>query len=982
MSVSSVTGSPGPVSTILEADVREWLSKHSLVIWLDADNLYSDFVEQLIELRKTEQIKYDVYTFRGSHLELMLELENVTGGIDTTRAVIHLPGFNEETVKSTPLFELYRAGKRYRKALDTLVRDAAGGKVRPDQIEEFLKRGNLTLPSADLWLGDLLATGSEGLASQLRHVSLNELVDDLLLNRSLARRISAVDFQVGSDGSEPAMDAGDQVAIRDRIVSLTGMPESWFNESLRSSFSSGHEQTSVEAVAYAICSWAACVSYVHDLLVPPKSPFLLPVRKLPDQVKNACHDLVLHLQNGNDRQRSFYRQTAQETESRLTDDVGKIAAEDLGRFDTFQFEEETILKASLQALQEGRWKAAQDWAVRRSDPNSFWLRDDALRRNVWQLVTDAARLGMAIIAAGPALKSTASLHAAVEEYTGVGAEVDQAHRHLEQDRQKLLRSQMPDFESLRSCLDRMQTVWRDWANKWARGFNAVCVAHGFLPDTSSQQRTLFEEEVKPLTSEQGTTAYFVVDALRYEMGCELLDAVKDAVQTNVKLAWRLSELPSVTEVGMNVLAPVAKGARLQPELSNGKILGFSTGEFRVSDPKSRQRAMHDRIGGDTCPWLDLSEVLRRDTKSLTRTIARSKLVVVHSREIDNAGEEGFGPAVFEGVMKDLRSAWHLLREAGVRNFVFTADHGFLLVDEDSHTAQTHGRKVDPKRRYVISDHAANHSGEVRVAMRDLGYDCEDAQLMFPDSVAVFDTGKKRKGFAHGGNSFQERVIPVLTVSHRVQAGGSATAYDVSAARKDAVAGMQCIAAKVSFTQRSLDFGSSFEIDLALRVPDVAGVLAELCEIRGGARLSSGTVIATVGEEFELFFRLSGNTGSRVQVELYHPSKEANVESCILKERFDVSWSTNTPVISSNSSTVAITATWLNDLPEGPVRRVFQHLSQHGAITETEVTNMLGGAREQRKFARSFEKYAASVPFIVRIDVGAGEKRYVREGKIS
>lgn len=109
-------------------------------------------MEQLIELRKTEQLKYDVYTFRGSHLELMLELENVTGGIDTTRAVIHLPGFNEETVKSTPLFELYRAGKRYRKALDTLVREAAGGKVRPDQIEEFLQRGNLNLSAADLWL--------------------------------------------------------------------------------------------------------------------------------------------------------------------------------------------------------------------------------------------------------------------------------------------------------------------------------------------------------------------------------------------------------------------------------------------------------------------------------------------------------------------------------------------------------------------------------------------------------------------------------------------------------------------------------------------------------------------------------------------------------------------------------------------------------------------------------------------------------------
>ncbi|MFO1003752.1 MAG: hypothetical protein U0936_25760 [Planctomycetaceae bacterium] len=91
MSLSTVTASLGPVSKVLEADLRDWVAKHSLVIWLDADELYGSFVETLIELRHAEQLKYDVFAFRGSHLELMA-LENVTAGFDTTRAVIHLPG--------------------------------------------------------------------------------------------------------------------------------------------------------------------------------------------------------------------------------------------------------------------------------------------------------------------------------------------------------------------------------------------------------------------------------------------------------------------------------------------------------------------------------------------------------------------------------------------------------------------------------------------------------------------------------------------------------------------------------------------------------------------------------------------------------------------------------------------------------------------------------------------------------------------------
>jgi hypothetical protein len=52
------------------------------------------------------------------------------------------------------------------------------------------------------------------------------------------------------------------------------------------------------------------------------------------------------------------------------------------------------------------------------------------------------------------------------------------------------------------------------------------------------------------------------------------------------------------------------------------------------------------------------------------------------------------------------------------------------------------------------------------------------------------------------------------------------------------------------------------------------------------------------------------------------------------------------------------------------------------VTETELAEMLGSAREQRKFARNFEMYAASAPFTARIDVVSGVKRYVREGATS
>jgi hypothetical protein len=185
----------------------------------------------------------------------------------------------------------------------------------------------------------------------------------------------------------------------------------------------------------------------------------------------------------------------------------------------------------------------------------------------------------------------------------------------------------------------------------------------------------------------------------------------------------------------------------------------------------------------------------REATSLKQSIARARLVVVHSNEIDRAGEQGVGPAVFDLVMNKLRAAWKLLRDAGVRRFVFTVDHGFLLVDESARTAQPHGRKVDPKRRHVFSELAADHPSEVRVPLSELGYDSAE-QLMFPESTAVFDTGRKPMGFVHGGNSLQERVIPVPTLVHRTAVGGSNTHYVIRAAARQGVAGMHCVEARV------------------------------------------------------------------------------------------------------------------------------------------------------------------------------------------
>lgn len=956
---------PTPVSAHLEFDLRTVVRRHGVVAWLDNDGHYTGFVDRLAAARATtpEQVPFAMLAYRGSHLAMMLQAQGLATGADRTPLLVHLPRFTEESVKDSPALELYSAGVRYRKALDTLVTEAAAGRVRPELIQAFLAEPGLTLDRADAWLAALLDDRGGGLAAVLQAMSLPALVDDLLSRGNVANSL---------------LSPTETAIVWDHLGARTGLPLAWREHAL------SDRKVGAEDVAFAIGSWALAVEYVFDLGRAPVGARLQAAVGLPSAVVTACNGLAAHLRERHPR---VYARWADETEMWLADEVEVAKPLDLGRIDTLRFEEDVVLRGALHAMETEpeSWKQVLEWAERRVAGGSFWVRHDEGRLGAWQLIAAAARLGRAIEAAGPRLNAKGGLVGALDRYLAHGAAVDQAHRHLEQVREARSHTALPERDAVRARINEVRTAWRLWADVWAGEFNALCRSEGFLPSAGLQQRFLFDEVVRPFTAEPGATAYFMVDALRYEMAEELFRSLKDTPASTVQLKARFAELPSVTEVGMNVLAPVASGGKLRPALKDEKVLGFSTGEFRVQDPETRRRAMADRVGGATCPLLSLDDVLSRDSASLKLAIARANLVVVHSQEIDTAGENGVGPNVFESVLQKLRAAWQLLREAGVRRFVITADHGYLLLDETAvETAQAHGRKVDPKRRHAFSNVPADHDGEVRVSLADLGYEGAAGHVMFPLTTAVFATGKRSMSFVHGGNSLQERVIPVLTLVHRTAAGALEQRYQLSVELQEGVAGMHCIKSRMAMlAQGTLAFSGPPEVDIALRAVDAPDVRVEVCDVRGAARRVAGAIRAKVGDSFEVFFRLTGPNESRVRVEVHHPGAEADVVGCTLDTRFLVApalgWALPTPATSPAVEPVRESVDWLLALPEGSIRQVFSHLAAHGQVTEAEAHGMFSSPRALRAFAIGFEGYAAKAPFGVRIETVSGVKRYVREG---
>jgi hypothetical protein len=972
----------GPVSAALAADLQELARQHGFVLWPDRPGAFTDLVDRLVRRREAGELPFDVVGYRGSFLDLMFELEPRVGGLVKQPLVIHLPGFDEAAARDTPLLELMCVGHCLRKTLRDAVSAAAASRVPPDQLAELIDSDDLTLHEADAWLELRLAGQQAGDLGRLHALRLPDVIDDLLRPRGVFTGLAGE--RDGPLWSYLSARCGVTTAWRDACVPA--------------------EPVRAEDLAFAVASWALCVEYVHDLKRrEPADERLRAMDALPRTVVEACRELAAHLR---DRPDDFYRRTADETERRFEAEVREANAEDLGDIDTFRFEEDKVLLAALDALAADAWDAAARWAELRLRGPSFWLRIDPPRQLAWELVRDVADLGRAIAAAGPGL-AAASLDDAVTRYTAHGAAVDRAHRNLER-RRGTIATTTPYFERLRGCLDAARDHWRDWADAWARDFNALCRTHGFLPAPALQQRTLFDDVVLRMSREQGTTAMFVVDALRYEMAEELFATFEAGAATTAHLRARLAELPTVTEVGMNVLAPVAApGGRLRPSVDGRKIKGFRTGEYTVHDPETRQRAMRDRADGTRCPWLTLDEIVARTPESLRQAIRGANLVVVHSREIDDLGEADtafVSLASFDVVIHRLRAAWALLREAGVRRFVITADHGFLLLSDPTRTP--HGRKIDPRQRCAIDTVAHDRPDAVRVALADLKYDDTTHHLHMPTTTAVFDTAQ-RPSFVHGGNSLQERVIPVITLEYRAGAGGSQVRYRVTVEPREGVTDMHCLKIRLepNDEQSTLGYAGPGELELAVRVPEAPEVAADLRSVRGGARLAHGAIVATVGRDFELFFHLRGPTDARVLIEVYHPTAVAEVLPCVAPDRYAVDASRPTaPPPAPEPAAPAATPTaaprpsasppvhepaapppatppvpsWLDALPAGGIRRVFAHLADHGKISEVDARAILG-KHGYGQFTLKYKEYAAKAPFAVRIDTSDNVKTYLREG---
>jgi hypothetical protein len=467
-----------------------------------------------------------------------------------------------------------------------------------------------------------------------------------------------------------------------------------------------------------------------------------------------------------------YAGLADRVEEELGLRSARLSASNLGAIDTFRFEERALLTHCGELIANKRFDDALTLVGEHE--HSFWLDREVGRKAQWEACRRMAELGSVSMSVRTAVgRAGGDANAWIDAYTTKDGWylLDQAQRRLETWVANL------DEEPDERPLGVVRRAYEDACHAMADGFTKALVLAGWTTSSSLHQTRVFNEVV---AARPKPVAYFLVDAMRFEMGVELSERIPKIVEVSVRHA--VGALPSITPIGMAALQAGASGSFSVVE--QGGKLGARIEDAFLPDLASRKKLAAARV--PKLVDIALDELLSLQPSKLSKKFSGAQVVIVRSQEIDHAGETGFtfqARQVMDTVIDNIARAIRKLAAAGIEQAVVSADHGHLFFasdrDESMRTDPPGGDTVELHRRCWIGRGGTTPSGCVRVAGVALGYE-SNLEFVFPSGSGVFRAGGDL-AFHHGGLSLQELIIPVITVRTKVRESARSSDFPIIAA---------------------------------------------------------------------------------------------------------------------------------------------------------------------------------------------------------
>jgi PglZ domain len=816
----------------ITAQLVERVTKYGVVVWYDPRSEFRTFVAELSGLSTSDSpTEIDVAgsavrlaTYDGSFYALRCGVESLVAADDPQPIVLYMPGLTAD-VRGSVLMELELAGCRWEPKLRQLARNAMRQRFTDGAMDDLLGRAKVTYED----LVAAVAAGGEGGPPSLLKPLLSGASGEAQLATWLAN--AGLDQRIVE--KEATTELGRLIAVR----------------------------LGIDLGGDNLAKWRA-ITVRHALAVEFRSDLAgdLPnhLQHLPAAAGDAERNARALARILRDDHAASYPDLADRAAKELKLDSGSVDAFRLGSIDTFRFEERSLLDRCAALITDGDYSHVIEIAAARQ--GSFWLQEAIDRQAQWEAIRLAADLGAAAEAVIKDLaRPPAGAAAWVTSYADRWHTVDRVQRQLEAWLPKL--DEDADERAIAAVRQRYDVA----INKLAEGFVAALQADQWAIDGHLQQTSIYDDLVRP---QPGRVAYFLVDAMRYEMGAELAQRLDGQGEVSIRPA--VGVLPSITPTGMAALMPGA-AASYDVVDRDGRLMAKIGGDG-LADLRARKKHLAARVASSVD--LELGEVLALSRTRLARKLGSSELVVVRSQEIDFFGEGGFqARSIMDTVIDNLARAVRRLAGVGVDRVVITADHGHLYSAEDRDESMRidapGGATVDLHRRCWIGRGGATPASCVRVAASSLGND-SDLDFVFPVGIGVFRAGGDL-AFHHGGPSLQEMIVPVITVRSigAVPASGGAT---VSVTDVPPAVTNRIFSVKVSLATLA---GDRVPVRPVLMSGD--GQVGEAGMVLGADHdRSSGTVMLVPGAEVTIGFVLDDDSSDAVRIVVLDPATDAEL----------------------------------------------------------------------------------------------------------
>lgn len=424
---------------------------------------------------------------------------------------------------------------------------------------------------------------------------------------------------------------------------------------------------------------------------------------------------------------------------------------ELGERDTFAFEERVYLQVFADAIRMGEFDEAARLAHQRR--KSIWIKQRGERDQLWTVAERARELLMCVRdlqgEMGGVGRTAGDLFAFYRDRFRLA---DRRHRDFEQ----AVADTYGEHDVLDGLIEQARRGYFRAAESLQARFLEAVAEEGWPVSGQIRHGEVFDRFVSPWLKERKKVAFFMVDALRYELAAALDAELSE--RWNTELAAVCAQLPTVTAVGMAALMPGADG-KLRLVKEKDELVPHVQGE-RVLLPKDRLRFIQ-RMYGDRCAARNLDELVTKKRIVLADT---TQLLLVKTTDIDQFGEINPLEArrLIPRLTRKIIAGVNRIRKLGFDHAVIATDHGFVLFDEQQAgdgVAKPPGDWRMAKTRCLLGKCAVSEN--VRVFSKsDVGIDGDFEDYVVPRSFGTFVKGHP---YAHEGLSLQECVLPVVHV---------------------------------------------------------------------------------------------------------------------------------------------------------------------------------------------------------------------------